>query len=81
MASTIFISQVTCPLFDQSTPVELLRALGHVQRRVELEKVRRLERDRDDLDRHDGEVLDSGVVRHAERVPDDDVLVDRKSVV
>ena len=48
---------------------------GHVQRRIEVEEVGRPDVQLVLLHRHDGPVLDSGVVREAEDGPDDDVGV------
>lgn len=64
------------PLLRARRAVEALLARRDVQRRVAVEEVDGLERDLEDLDGHDGEVLDARHVVDAELHEDDDVGVD-----
>lgn len=49
-----------------SRPVEGLRGLRHIQRRVLGEEAIRLEHNTDTLHGHDGEILNAGVMRETE---------------
>jgi len=62
-------------LADVGTTVELLIARRHVQRRVPVEKVGRLELDFDDLARHDREVLNARDVLKTKLHPNHDIIV------
>ena len=58
------------------TLINSLLARGHIDRRIALEEVHRLQRHPDDLARHDREILHSHDVLQPELDPNYDILID-----
>lgn len=63
-------------LRDLRTAIKILVTRGHIQRRILIKEIHRLQRHFDNLARHDGEVLDTHNVLQAELHPDDNIVVD-----
>jgi len=61
----------------QDTPIKPLFACWNIQRRIRREEITRLQPHRDNLTRHNREILDARRMCQTEGMPDDDIFVPR----